>query len=67
MDILLEWGLVEDHSDVLGLLNDTYFMNGYTNAEINNKEYQQIHFWTHSILCTKEILTCNSHIILCGK
>ena len=44
MDILLEWGLVEDHSDVLGLLNDTYFMNGYTNAEINNKEYQQIHF-----------------------
>ena len=33
MDILLEWGLGEVHSDILGLLNDTYFMNGYTSAE----------------------------------
>ena len=44
IDMLLEWGLGEVHSDIPGFLNVTHFVNGYTNAEINNKEYPQIHF-----------------------
>lgn len=64
MDILLEWGLSEVHNSILGLLNDTYFMNGYTSAEISNKEYPQIHFWTQSILYAKGILTRNNYYAL---